>query len=192
MMLEDLNLRNTKISAFIVLQQLASQPFGRTQRIQVRNRPNFAKKICIHVNQTWSIFVPTGHNPPRCRFEVRSHRHTLLSCRYLFVSKRRAACNYHSFLSWLPNDRWMDGRCIDSFLSASPPHASNAAIDQILAQYVLCCFGPCGCRIGPGSPIFAPDADIECAEDTFKQVSSSIQHNISSWPQNCGSAKTVF
>ena len=61
-----------------------------------------------------------------------------------------------------------------SFLSASPRHASNAAIDQTLAPYVLCCIAPFEDKIEVLSPVSAPDANIEFPEK--KLQASSIKH----------------
>ena len=58
-----------------------------------------------------------------------------------------------------------------SFLSASPRHASNAAIDQILAPYVLSCIAPFEDKIEALSPVSAPDANIEFPE---KKTSSKF------------------
>ena len=60
-----------------------------------------------------------------------------------------------------------------SFLSASPRHASNAAIDQILAPYVLSCIAPFEDKIEALSPVSAPDANIEFPEK--KPQASSIK-----------------
>ena len=58
-----------------------------------------------------------------------------------------------------------------SFLAASLRHASNAAIDQTLAPYVLCCIAPFEDKIEVLPPVSAPDANIEFPE---KKTSSKF------------------
>lgn len=59
-----------------------------------------------------------------------------------------------------------------SFLAASLRHASNAAIDQTLAPYVLCCIAPFEDKIEVLPPVSAPDANIEFPEKKKLQASS--------------------